>query len=409
MISPRHGNVENAIERSITSRMNILTFDCESTGATNGTKGNPFSEPNRLCYVGCLFNGSYSDYSIEYGLSPYGSRLDDIRGLVLAADLIVGFNLKYDFHWLRRYGITEYENKKVWDCQAVEFLLTKQRARFPALGKVAEQYGLGSKLDVVKEEYWNKGIDTDAVPEAILKAYLEQDVALSYKVYLSQIQLVQESTSSKQKLVSLINQDLIVLEEMESNGIHLDMEGCESEAQVLDRRISELYGTLSSFWPSIPMLWSSNDHISAALYGGIVKEDYRERYEQTLKSGEVKVKERWSERQHVLPTLVEPLKGTELKKAGYFKTDEQTLRKLDPDKKGKEVIGILLELSKLEKLVGTYYRGYPKLYKEMMWTDGILHGQLNQVVAVTGRLSCEKPNQQNLPDAMRTYITTRFK
>lgn len=388
--------------------MNILVFDCEATGATNDTKGNPYTEPNKLCMVGTLFNGEYRTHTIEYGLAPYGLELEAIRALVVAADLIIGFNLKYDFHWLRKYGIIEYEDKKTWDCQAVEFLLTKQRSRFPSLDKTAERYKAGNKLDLVKTEYWDKGIDTDKVPEDILRDYLEQDVSLTYKVYLHQLCEYEALPKAKQTLVSLINQDLLVLEEMESNGIHLDMEGCDAEAEKLEKRISESYGTLSTMWSGIPINWSSNDHISAALYGGIVKEDYREVVDRVLKSGEISRRERWAEREHVLPAIVEPLSGSGVKKQGYYKTDEQTLRKLRPDAKAKKVIDFLLELAKMEKLNGTYYRGFPKLYKAMQWTDNILHGQLNQVVVVTGRLSSNAPNQQNLPDAMRRLIISRF-
>lgn len=388
--------------------MNILTLDCESTGAINGTKGNPFSHTNKLCFVGCLFNSNYQDFPIEYGLAPFGEALDKIRSLVVAADLIVLFNAKYDLHWLRRYGIIEYEDKKIWDCQAIEFLLTKQRTRFPSLDDTSKNYGFEGKLDVVKTEYWDKGIDTDAVPVATLCEYLKKDVTLTFKIYLAQLEIVQGLSRAKQTLVSLINQDTLVLEEMEANGIHLEVERCYEESKTLERRISELYNTLSSMWSGIPIKWSSNDHISAALYGGIVKEDYREVYESTLKSGEVKRKERWSTKYHQLPAIVSPLRGSEVKKQGYYKTDEQTLRKLKTDSQSKKVIDILLELSKIEKMNGTYCLGFPKLYKEMFWEDSILHGQLNQCVVITGRLSCDKPNQQNLPDDMRKLITSRF-
>lgn len=388
--------------------MNIFTLDCEATGATNDTKGNPFTESNRLCYVGCLFNNDYWDFNIEYDHRPFGECLERIRDLIRRCDLIVGFNLKYDFHWLRRYGITEFEDKKIWDCQTVEFVLSRQRQRFPSLHDSLVQRGLPGKLDVVRVEYWEKGIDTDNVPEQILCEYLKTDVQGTLQLHLRQVGEVGELSLEAQRLVSLVNQDSLVLEEMESNGIHLDIEGCSRESITLASRISDIYRTLDGFFPDIRLLWTSNDHISAALYGGIVKEKYREVYEWTSKFGVTKIKERWAEREIRLPTLVEPLRGSDLKKAGYFATDEGTLRKLKPDAKAKKIIDLLLEASKLEKLKGTYFDGFPKLYKEMGWTDEILHGQLNQVVVVTGRLSSNAPNQQNLPDKMRQLITSRF-
>jgi DNA polymerase I-like protein with 3'-5' exonuclease and polymerase domains len=388
--------------------LNILTLDCETTGACNNTKGNAYSEPNKLCYVGCSFNGSYSDYAIEYGMEPFGNKLEEIRNLIRSSDIIVGFNLKFDFSWLRKYGIIEYEDKKIWDCQAVEFILSKQKHRFPSLQDSLVSKNLEGKLDVVRIEYWEKGIDTDCVPREVLQEYLKRDVIGTTELYKEQTKEVGLLPMATQRLISLVNQDLLVLEEMESNGIKLDMEGCHEEVQKLQKRVSELYRTLDAFWPDIPLLWTSNDCVSAALYGGIVKEDYRETVRRVLKSGEVTIRERWSVKEHKLPTLVEPLPNTKLKKEGYYKTDEGTLRKLKTNKHSKKIIDILLELSKLEKLIGTYFVGFPKLYEEMMWTDGILHGQLNQVVVVTGRLSSNAPNQQNLPDAMRRLIESRF-
>jgi len=75
-------------------------------------------------------------------------------------------------------------------------------------------------------------------------------------------------------------------------------------------------------------------------------------------------------------------------KEGKFATDEGTLRKLRGNRK---VLDMILELSKLQKLNGTYYRGLVKTRKEMNWEEGLLHGNLNQTTAATGRLSSSKP------------------
>jgi DNA polymerase I-like protein with 3'-5' exonuclease and polymerase domains len=61
----------------------------------------------------------------------------------------------------------------------------------------------------------------------------------------------------------------------------------------------------------------------------------------------------------------------------------------------------LIELSKLEKRNGTYYKGLVKLRQEMHWPKNKLHGQYNQCVAKTGRLSSSKPNQQNFDSSLQ--------
>jgi DNA polymerase-1 len=117
----------------------------------------------------------------------------------------------------------------------------------------------------------------------------------------------------------------------------------------------------------------------------------------------------WKDYTYTLPRLVTPLPKTELKKVGYWQTGEDVLKSLKPrDKAAKRVIQVILELAKLEKIVGTYYLGLPKLREKMNWKQGYLHGNLNQCVARTGRLSSTKPNLQNISGDMKNVFITRF-
>lgn len=389
--------------------MKTLFLDVETTGAINGTKGNPFSIPNRLCYVGIYHGDTYSDWAIEYSDRPYGRAIQDIRDLVNRHDLVVGFNIKFDLQWLLRYGIHEVLDKRVFDSQIVEFLLSKQTLPFPSLDQACEKYGLGKKEDIVRTEYWEKGIDTHEVPEEILRSYLKQDVALTKQVYEKQMVQISDAEISFQRLVSLENQDISVLTEMEWNGVPYDIKKSLEKAEDLNEKIQQIDGQIARYHSGVPLNYNSGDHLSALLYGGTVKETYREKFIFYYKDGRTTPKERWAVREHQLPTLVEPLPKTELLKAGYYKTDEDTLRKLKVRKELKPLIDLLLERAKLEKLKGTYHLGLPKLHSEMFWEEDMIHGQLNKCIAATGRLASKKPNQQNFPDETRELITTRFK
>ena len=154
---------------------------------------------------------------------------------------------------------------------------------------------------------------------------------------------------------------------------------------------------------SFPFNLDSPEHISALLYGGTIKVDISEPYETVVKSGRLAgttiMRNRWHEETKEFPRLVEPIKGTEKKKEGVWATDEPTLLKLP---KPKKLISLLLERSELEKLLGTYYKGIPDLVQKMDWEDGLIHGQLNQCVARTGRLSASRPNQQNFDQRKAT-------
>lgn len=105
-----------------------------------------------------------------------------LQGRIDNASVIVGFNIKFDLHWIRRAGF-DISKIKVWDCQVAEFLLNYQKTPYPSLDGAAEKYGFPKKLDVVKLEFWDKGIDTDMIPRDVLSAYLTQDLLLTEQIF----------------------------------------------------------------------------------------------------------------------------------------------------------------------------------------------------------------------------------
>lgn len=386
---------------------NPIFFDVETTGATNDTYGHPFDPRNKLVMVGLrTLNTSFCS-SIEFNSQPYGETLRDIDNSFRRGELFVGFNIKFDLHWVRRYGILP--PVKIWDCQYAQYCIWRQKRAFPSLDQSLEYWGFPLKLDVVKTEYWDKGIDTDQVDPEVLTEYLQGDLLRTQWVFEAQMKYL-EDKPELYKLIVLGNADLLVTQEMEWNGFYYDNAASIKKGQELEAEIADIDVRLSDLFHPVPCDWNSNDFVSAALYGGIVKETYRERYKRVLKSGEIKLKERWSVREHQLPTLVEPLKGTGLAKEGYYSTDEDTLTKVavKGNKKVKTIIESLLHRSKIEKLKSTYYLGLPKLYESKCWTNDVYHPQLNSCVTRTGRIASQKPNEQNIPDEVRQLIISSY-
>lgn len=384
--------------------MKYLVIDVETTISN---KGNPFDKSNKLCYVG------HSDpeeplaenfvYNIEYDETPYKKNLELLQQTIDKVDMLIGFNIKFDLHWLRRYNIN-FSHCHIWDCQLAEFILTGQDSPYPSLNKTAAKYKLGQKNDDVKE-YWENGIDTPDIPEDTLCWYLSKDVYLTHRVYEEQVKQFKENITLR-KLFALHCKDLKVLQEMEFNGILYDQKrseifAYELEEQIdkLDRRLYDIH-RLDSFNPS------SNDHLSAFLYGGVLS--FKRRvpcgvYKTGSRAGEEKTK--WEDYQVELPQRVKPLKGSELKKEGFYSTDEKTLKLLKGEK---ELRNLLLTRSTLQKRLTTYYRGLNELITENNWNYGTIHGQLNQCVARTGRLSSSKPNLQNFDSEIKCLFTSRY-
>ena len=380
-----------------------LVIDVETTISN---KGNPFDETNKLCYIG-LLNSSSHIYNIEYDNEPYGNKLNEVQKEIDDSEILVGFNIKFDLHWIRKYRLN-FMDKRIWDCQLVHFILTGQQNPYPSLNSVAEYYGLGSKLDVVATEYWANKIDTPNIPKDILENYLEQDLNLTKQIYFKQLEELKQNPSLI-KLISLHNQDLLVLQEMEFNGLLFNEEKSNVLAEETEQHVDKLDNFLFQFHNCPGFNPSSNDHLSAFLYGGFISLRRRVAcgvFKTGSKSGQVK--ERWEEYQVEFPRLFTPLKGSELQKEGFWSTDEATLKSLKGSWKAREAREILLFRSTLEKRLTTYYRGLTNLIKEMNWETNVLHGQLNQCVARTGRLSSSKPNLQNFDGEIKQLFGSRY-
>jgi DNA polymerase I-like protein with 3'-5' exonuclease and polymerase domains len=382
-----------------------LTLDVETTISN---KGNPFDETNKLCYVG-LLGSTPRTISIEYGDEPYRHKLDEIQKEIDESEILVGFNIKFDLHWLRKYGIN-FVGKRVWDCQLVHFILTGQQYPYPSLNGVSAYYDLGSKLDVVATEYWGNKIDTPNIPKDILEEYLIGDLQLTQKVYEKQMEEFAVSTKPMQRLISLHNQDLIILQEMEFNGLLFDENSSNRLAKELVDQIEIIDKILFEYHELVEFNPNSTEHVSSLLYGGTIKVKRREVigvFKTGTRMGQQK--ERWVEHEITFPRLINPIKGSELAKEGFFSTDDQTLKSLKTRSKyGKDLVEVLVTRATLEKRLSTYYKGLVDLRKEMNWHEGRLHGQLNQCVARTGRLSSSKPNLQNFDGEIKTLFGSRY-
>lgn len=327
-----------------------------------------------------------------------------IQKLIDEADIVVGFNFKFDVHWLRSVGI-DLSRSRIWDCQIAEFLVERQTNPYPSLEDSAVKYGLGHKIDIIKTEYWDKGINTDAIPWDVLRPYAIQDAVLTYQLYLKQTEVVPKH---QRKLLALLNQDLLVLAEMEWNGLVFNKELCEKRSKECGDKITDINQKLSQVYPDVPLNFGSVDQLSSFLYGGVVKETIKEHigfFKTGKQIGEPRYRNK--EVEHILPRLCTPLKGSELKKEGFYATSEDVLKQLKGPN-AKKYVAPLLELSKLEKLNGTYYQGLPNLSEKMNWRKGYLHGNFNQCTTATGRLSSSKPNLQNFASELQDVFITRY-
>lgn len=380
--------------------MKTLTLDSE---ITTHAKGNPFSRRNHsVCWswkrdtkpAKCNMH-TWKKYK-----TPIQQAIDTFK------PLLIFFNAKFDIHWGRNDGI-DLTGCPIWCCQLAEYILENQRQRYPSLEDTAVKYGLGHKEDVVKTVYWDQGVCTKFVPWHVLSSYANQDVELTYKVYQKQL----EQFEANPRLYRLFKQacaDLLVLLEMEKNGIWYDAEMCREKEVEAEAELTQIKEELAAVYPNIPINFNSNDDLSAFLYGGVVTETAKELdgfYKSGAKKGMPKYKN--VKREHQLPRLCEPIKRSETKKPGFWKTSKDLLVQL----KGpyaKKYVSKLLRLADLDKQITSYYRKLPSITQEMDWEPGVLHGQLNQCVTATGRLSADIFNQQNMAGNSKNILISRY-
>jgi DNA polymerase-1 len=369
--------------------MTILTSDFETT---TSNKGNPFDVKNKAVCIGYKKDANTTE--CDFLCSP-NFVLSDFS-------LCVFFNAKFDLHWYRRLGYS-LDNIKVWCCQLAEFLLEKQTNPYPSLEQAAVKYSSGHKIDIIKTEYWEKDIDTSYIPQDILSSYVIQDVDLTYQIYLKQLEQFQKNPTLF-KLFKLQCQDLLVLEEMEWNGLLYNEDLCTERSKECQEEIANIRSTLSAYYPDIPINFGSGYQLSAFLYGGNIPYTVSE-HVGFYKNGNPKYKK--VDKVHVLPRLIEPLRKSNLDKEGYYATDEGTLNKLK-GKYVKELVKPLLRLAHLDKLDGTYYRGVVKINNTMHWPKNEIHSNFNQCVTTSGRLSSSKPNVQNLSGDCADVFISRY-
>lgn len=344
--------------------------------------------------------------------------LNELRAYMGHTRLIVGFNLKFDLHWARRYGILPPNRVRIWDCQIAEFIINGQKGSYPSLDGCLEKYGLGKKQDKVAE-FWALGLNTTDVPIEILEEYNNLDVELTYKLYLAQMAVM---TEVQHKLCLIMGLDLLVLEEMEWNGVKFDIKLCEEKATEVARKLAAIQEQLLAYSPTRNINLNSGQQLSCFLYGGkfesVEVESVEDRvYQSGPRKGEVYQKKFYQTTVYEFPPLFKPLPRTQYKlpivvgdqKFPAYQAGEDILKRLRAgSKKQKEIISLLLERAELAKLLDTYYGKLPALLEKMEWDD-VLHGQYNQCVASTGRLSSSLPNMQNFSGQTDELLISRYK
>jgi DNA polymerase I-like protein with 3'-5' exonuclease and polymerase domains len=215
--------------------------------------------------------------------------------------------------------------------------------------------------------------------------------------------------------------DLLVLADMEWNGVKFNRELCETKAKETAEQLKVITDELLELAPTKDINLDSGHQLSCLLYGGafelttVAHSDWVE-YKSGKKKGEMYEKKTYVTTAYACDPLFEPIRNTKTKlvsKVGekeypVYQTGEDVLKQLrKPTKRHKRIIELLLKRAEYAKLLDTYYGKLPGLLDTQEWGD-YLHGQYNQCVAATGRLSSSAPNMQNFSGDVDLLLVSRY-
>jgi len=324
----------------------VISFDTETTGLDSHTAE--------------LVGMSFSLKKHEGYYVPVPPDQDGAKKIVMEFDAVfrneeivkVAQNLKYDLSVLRRYGI-EFKGK-YFDTMISHFLIRPEMRH--SMNVLAETYLHYSPVSIEsligkrgKDQLSMKDIPVEEVAE-----YAAEDADITLQLY--EIFEPKLKNAGVQKLFYEVEMPLVpVLAAMEAEGITVDQEALKGLS-------AELEVDIKNAESEIKTLAGEEFNISSPKQVG-----------------------------EILFTKLKITDKPSKTKTGQFSTGEDVLSKLENKH---PIVRKILDFRELVKLKNTYVDVLPTLVNP---DTGRIHTSYNQIVAVTGRLSSDNPNLQNIP------------
>lgn len=270
-------------------------FDIETTIKTSfKRKANPFDPDNWVVLAGWLRKGG-DKFSHYYGKARPGAGW--LGEVLEGTKILVGHNIKFDIlHaisndpenlrlWMRYIA----RGGMLWDTQVGEYMLDGliTQSHYLSLEEVCVRYGGNVKLDEVKR-LWAAGVSTEHIDQAILTDYLmggEDEHGVYQKGDLENTEVAFLGQIAKARSLGMMNSLLLNMEslvasvEMERNGMFVDSALGLQLADELSEEIAGLEKELAKYIPAdlpFDFSWTSRQHKSALIFGGIINYDCRE-------------------------------------------------------------------------------------------------------------------------------------
>ncbi len=226
----------------------ITVIDVETTyqkNKNNGFDPSPFHPDNKLVSVG-LESGFGNEYYFTFHSEKVSEGCFDlIQERLDQTTLLVGHNLKFDLMWILEAGF-KYSGK-VYDTMLGEYILNKGIRKSLTLQMCCQRRKIGMKDDRIKE-YMDRGISFDNIPANLVEEYGRNDVTITKRLFESQMQDFKlPANKDLIKTAKMMGEFLVVLSDMERNGIYVDLNVLEkvnaeytAEKEYLRQKISKI-------------------------------------------------------------------------------------------------------------------------------------------------------------------------
>ena len=264
----------------------------------------------------------------------------------------IAHNIKYDMQVLNRYGVEIAS--PIFDTMIAHYLINPEaKQSMDFLAELYLSYKPISITDLIGKKGKNQGNMQDLKPEEV-SDYACEDADITF-----QLKQIFDPEIQKEHLKHLFYEMemplVYVLNEMEKQGIAIDVEGLKEFS-------IQLEGKVNTLETSIKELAGMDFNIDSPKQLGDVLFEHLKISAKAKKT-----------------------------KTGQYATGEDILQK---HKNDHEIIPLILEYRQLRKLKSTYVDPLPTLTDPV---DGRIHTSFMQTVTSTGRLSSNNPNLQNIP------------
>ena len=269
----------------------ILFIDYETQNHPYyGGVATPYCPDNYIVEVGWRKDRTNPDGTVIVGdvsSKRYESREDFLAApsgewLPIESDtwLIVAHNLAYECSWWLSFAREQFESflrrgGRVFDTMHGEYIASDFQNLYPSLDETAPKYGGSHKVDGVKL-LWQQGVLTADIDPMLLHEYLtgpNGDIVNTALCFYGQCAVFAER--EQMPMVWERMDAVLALAYCEFNGVYVDMPTARANQKEQEDAIQNLRELLQTFLPELPegfeFNWNSGYHMSALIYGGMVK------------------------------------------------------------------------------------------------------------------------------------------